>query len=243
MLATRAFDPYALPPRYQGQVVGSTWRPPVGFTEKVVALTFDDGPHKTNTEPVLRALKEENVPATMFLVGQNVNLYRKLVDKERALGLELANHTYTHSSWPSPFIAAPEVLLTESALNLIQSPHSRLFRPPYGQANASTSLFAQSLCMASVLWTNDSHDWELSNPTQMVQSVVGSMRPGDIVLMHDNRPVTPQGVRPIIWAYRRAGYQFLTVTQMLWRWDSFLNAATQPKVKVDSTTTNTSTAQ
>ncbi|MBL8060151.1 MAG: polysaccharide deacetylase family protein [Chthonomonas sp.] len=228
----RAFDPYALPPRYVGEVVGSSWSPPPGFTEKVVALTFDDGPDKLYTAPVLQILKEQRIPATMFVVGIKVNQQRKQVEQERSMGLEIANHTYSHFSWPSPFIAGPEVLLTESAINMTQSPHSHVFRPPYGQAAGATSIFAKSIGMASVLWTNDTHDWELTSPTTMVNYAISQMRPGDIVLMHDNRQVTPLGLRQIIRAYRTAGYQFLTVTQMLWRWDAFINATTQPKVKM-----------
>lgn len=224
LVASQVFDPYALPPRYQGQVVPTTWRPPVGFNERVVALTFDDGPHQVQTMPILNILKSEGVTATMFLVGQWVDRYRSPMVSEKNLGLELANHTYTHPSWPSVLAAAPEVTMTDRGISGFQKPHSKLFRPPYGQHSGNTSLYARSLGMASVLWTNDSHDWELTDSLAAVNNVVSNMSPGDIVLMHDNRSCTPGAVRPIIQAYRAAGYQFITVTQMLWRWDAYLSS-------------------
>lgn len=236
-LATQTFDPNAIPARYQGHVVPTNGRPPTGFQTKVVALTFDDGPHASRTTPILNVLEEEGVPATMFLVGQNVARYRNLMQREKDYGLELANHTYTHPRSPSSSIAKAEVERTISAISAVKKPFSRLFRPPYGERYSTTSNYAMSLGYASVLWTSDSHDWELDSPNTMLNTyVIPQMTPGDIILMHDNRPVTDETIRLVIQAYRNDGYQFVTVTQMLWLWDAYLNSPEAALLEAAATT-------
>jgi peptidoglycan/xylan/chitin deacetylase (PgdA/CDA1 family) len=217
-----------IPPRYVGQTVPENWSPPAGFTKKVVALTFDDGPHGVQTQPIINILKNAEVPATFFLVGSQVelreNLAKSLADETL---FELANHTYSHINNPPADVGVEEFKKTFYAIAKYRDPHSLLFRPPYGQRNASPSIYARSIGYACVLWTNDSHDWELLDPTVITNTVASQMRPGDIVLLHDNRPGTPVALPNIINTYKQQGYTFITATQMLWEWNTYLNQLTK----------------
>src|SRR5262249_20303438 len=129
---------------------------------KVVALTFDDGPHGPATERLLDILRKENVKATFFLVGTMVEKHQDLVQREAAEGHEIANHTYDHTRLVglSPERVESELRDGAQVIGKAVGSPPRLFRPPGGEYDNETIEAAKRLGYVMVLWTDDPSDYQ-----------------------------------------------------------------------------------
>lgn len=204
-----------------------------------IVLTFDDGPDPIWTPKVLDILKQENVPATFFIVGQNGQANPDLVKRIVADGHEIGNHSFTH-----PNLGEVPRQVTELELNATQrlieslTGHStRLFRAPYfGDAEPRTpdevdpTVQAQNLGYISVGLHLDPDDWKLKNDDgsphtadQMVAEILKQVaittpeERGEIVLMHDSggdRSATIEALPKLIHELRSRGYEFTTIADL-----------------------------
>jgi peptidoglycan-N-acetylglucosamine deacetylase len=177
---------------------------------RYLALTFDDGPG-VYTRLAIRILHQAKARATFFVVGRNLARWPRLILSEERLG-EVGDHTWTHSFLPG--LAAPavrtELRRTQRAIE--QTGRRVLFfRPPYGGRNAVVDATARSLKMVEVLWSVDSLDWKGANWRQIAANVMNNIRPGSIVLMHENRGQTIRALKYLILPGLRARH-FVTVT-------------------------------
>ena len=156
---------------------------------KDVALTFDDGP-SAYTARMLATLKRLRARATFFVVGNVVERYPNLVRRELAAGMGVANHSYSHPYHP-PFDRQPhEVILSEidrGSSVLEQLGHTpTLFRPPGGSYSPYVEEATGAHGQRIVLWSVDPEDWNAETTSkQIVKRVLGAVRPGSIVLLHD----------------------------------------------------------
>ena len=198
----------------------------------LVALTFDDGPDPSWTPRILEILRQENVPATFFIIGTNgqahPEIMRRIVDE----GHDIGNHTYTH-----PNLGDVPGRVTDFELNatqrLIESVTGRgtiLFRPPYfGDAEPSTPdevdpiVRARQLGYLTIGLRVDPGDWALPGTSEIVQRTVEGItetdpdRRGQIVLLHDgggNRQQTVEALPEIIHQLRARKFRFVTVSQL-----------------------------
>ncbi|MDI6869921.1 MAG: glycerol-3-phosphate acyltransferase [Bacillota bacterium] len=192
-----------------------------------VALTFDDGPDPRYTPEVLRILRQEEVPATFFLVGAHASRYPELVRRIQQEGHEIGNHTYSHRNL---FLLQPpaierEVARAEEVLRRITGERPRLFRPPRGLYDANLSRVLAERRYAVVLWSVSSRDWVEVSPRLIARNVLGAVRGGDILLFHDsgailsaqggNRKHMLQALPYIIKRLKTEGFRFVTVSQLL----------------------------
>ncbi len=188
--------------------------------EKKIALTFDDGPSKRNTEEILSILDEFGIKATFFVIGENAK-----ADPERILsihnaGHELGNHTYTHAyiSKISHDALLEEIQKTEAVLQEITGQKPTIFRPPGGYYNDSSIAVLKDLGYKSILWSLDTRDWSMPKSETIVSKVEGRTQCGDIILFHDledKRLPTPTALRTIIPNLIKEGYEFVTVSELL----------------------------
>jgi peptidoglycan/xylan/chitin deacetylase (PgdA/CDA1 family) len=195
----------------------------VASTSKVVALTFDDGPYGTSTAQILHILEQENVPATFFVMGENVTKYPLLVKQMVADGDALGNHTEDH-----PFLSKlsteqslAEIALTDQAIASTTGEHTRLFRAPYGVLPKKTrqALLAEGYHI--YLWNVDPTDWNYKHsPSDVIVSRVLSHEQNHmVIILHDGRDThinyprdnTVSALPKIIDALKRQGYVFVTV--------------------------------
>lgn len=181
---------------------------------KQVALTFDDGPHKQYTEKLLDGLKERQVHATFFLMGEMIAGKEDLVIRMKEEGHLIGNHSYQHAQlskipeekvWES-------IYQTSDLIESITTYRPEFFRPPYGEW--STSLEEDS-DMTMVLWDIDSLDWKLQNTQQIVNRVVKDVEDGDIILMHDIFQTSVEAALAIIDVLHKEGYEFVTVDELM----------------------------
>ena len=188
--------------------------------EKTIALTFDDGPHKKYTEEILDILNEYSIKVTFFVVGVCAEKYPEIVAREIAEGHEIGNHTYSHLRLRNANISeiAGEIDKTEQLLMENNGYSTTLFRPPEGVCNDRVRTVAKNLNYSLVLWTVDTKDWVPSSCESIVNSVLGSVDGGEIILMHDyvvGKSNTPDALKIIIPKLLEEGYTFVTVSELL----------------------------
>ncbi|MEX3107752.1 MULTISPECIES: polysaccharide deacetylase family protein [unclassified Streptomyces] len=150
-----------------------------------VGLTFDDGPGG-NTQALLNALTASGLRATMFNTGQNAASYPALVRAQVSAGMWVANHSYTHphlTQLPQAQVDS-ELSRTQQAIANAGGGTPRLFRPPYGETNATVQAVAAKYGLRQIIWDVDSQDWNNAS-TDAIVAAVGRLTHGQIILMHD----------------------------------------------------------
>jgi peptidoglycan/xylan/chitin deacetylase (PgdA/CDA1 family) len=150
-----------------------------------VGLTFDDGP-SGNTTKLLGALRQNGLRATMFNQGQYAAANPSLVRAQVAAGMWVANHSYTHPHLTrlSQAQIDSEISRTQQAIANAGGGTPRLFRPPYGETNATVKSVAARYGLTEIIWHVDSQDWNGASTDAIVQSVA-RLTNGQIILMHD----------------------------------------------------------
>jgi peptidoglycan/xylan/chitin deacetylase (PgdA/CDA1 family) len=182
-------------------------------TEKLVALTFDDGPKQGVTEPLLEMLASEHVPATFFVIGRHMREFPDLAKAIASAGMEIANHSYTHRSLTalSPIDAEREILQTQAAVLATTGKLPKYMRPPGGNWNGKTAALVKNWGLTPCMWTADVFDSEIIGAQKVAEAVLKQVRPGSIVLMHNGKVSTLQALPSILRGLRARGYRFVTV--------------------------------
>ena len=187
--------------------------------EKVVALTFDDGPHPTQTAEILDILEEYDVRATFFVIGKNAEANPELVKRELEEGHEVECHTYSHSYLQhlSYNEAKCEIERNESVLEGFGASPS-LIRPPGGIISDSLKRVCEEKDYKIILWSVDTVDWKAPAPSRIIAEVKNNVAPGSVILMHDfvsGKSSTPAALRKIIPMLKDDGYKFVTVSELM----------------------------
>ncbi|WP_405461763.1 polysaccharide deacetylase family protein [Streptomyces sp. NBC_00101] len=151
-----------------------------------VGLTFDDGPSNDHTPAVLNALKQNGLRATMFNEGQFAASYPAQVKAEVDAGMWVGNHSYTHPHLIQQSQAQmdSEVSRTQQAIAAAGGGTPKLFRPPYGETNATLQAVEAKYGLTQVIWDVDSQDWNGASTDAIVQAA-GRLTNGQIILMHE----------------------------------------------------------
>ncbi len=181
-----------------------------------IALTFDDGPHPYFTEKLLQTLKAENVPATFFVVGKQVELYPGLVKEIFSQGHEVANHTYSHRDIRRLTTPEIETELDQTDLKVYAITHQRTkyFRPPGGQYDQRSYAAVRDKGYEMVLWTSIPED-HLNPPVRLIyERVLKTARNNGIVLLHSGVRNTLQALPELIVALRKRGFTFVRMSDM-----------------------------
>lgn len=186
--------------------------------EQVIAFTFDDGPHPVNTPKLLDMLKERNIKATFFLVGERVRMYPHLVRRILAEGHEIGNHTYTHISLTSRSDDQIRVELQKSAdaLKEVAGYTAHLMRPPYGATSKRVEHWIfNEFGYTSILWSVDPQDWRRPGVSVVQNRLLSGAHKGAIMLTHDIHAPTITAVPKVFDELLARGYRFVTVSQLL----------------------------
>lgn len=180
-----------------------------------VALTFDDGPGPY-TKLMLAKLRKHHVAATFFTVARNIALAPALLRHERLAGA-VGDHTYTHPLLTSLGAAAQEaeILRAQRAIARASGGPVFLFRPPYGAHDALTDRIARSHGLLEILWNVDSRDSLGASYAQIERTVIAGLRPGAIVLMHENHGQTVRAMLAIVAALEHRHLRAVSLPQLL----------------------------
>lgn len=221
-----------VPSNFQGIVISEAKLPP---GKKVIALTFDDGPWPNSTAKVLDILKKNNIKGTFFVVGQNVKNYPDLTKRVVTDGHIIANHTWHH--WYHQMnaqVAAYEVANTTDIIYQTTGVKTSLFRPPGGNMRNGVAAYAKSNKYAVIMWSSDSMDYARPGVPRLINNIFREAKPGGIVLMHDgggDRSHTVKALPEIINKFRKQGYEFVTVPELLEMQDQYPQLVAQKSQK------------
>jgi peptidoglycan-N-acetylglucosamine deacetylase len=187
--------------------------------EKVVALTFDDGPSPQNTPEILDILKEYSVPATFFMIGQNIEQYLELAERVLKEGHQIANHSYSHKRmvFTSLESCIDEISKTHALIRELGFQGEIVFRPPFGKKLFTLPLALQRLKVLSVTWDAESKDTEYQDSQTLESNVLSHVKPGSIILFHDGfgkKEGTIAAIKILISKLKLDGYTFLTVNEL-----------------------------
>ncbi len=199
--------------------IDATWF--VETTEPVVAFTFDDGPGPRWTSMVLDMLDEYSVPATFFMVGQNLAAHADLV-KGRLDRHEVGNHSWSHpdlAMLDAP-VVSEQIGRAHDMIAKSLGRQARLLRPPYGHVGGSTLLAANAHGYEVVLWSRQMHESAyVKNEAGQVAEIVNGVQRGHIVLAHDvgadDRLVALRHLGEMFTGLRARGLRFVTVSELL----------------------------
>lgn len=155
------------------------------INEPVVALTFDDGPHPQYTPELLKILDKSNVKATFFLIGEEAQRHRDLVEKVFRAGHVIGNHSWNHPSFTA--ITGKKRRRQILACQRAVAPFGqRIFRPPWGNQSIGLLLDAMILRYQIIGWNLEVGDWWDKDSSRMANLLTSGIRPGRIILLHDS---------------------------------------------------------
>lgn len=182
--------------------------------EKFLALTFDDGPHSVYTKKLLDGLRERNVHASFFLVGENIEGNEELVKQMMEDGHLIGTHCYSHEDLTkkSAEKACMDIIKTNDMLERITGQRPVYIRPPYGSWNDELE---ECVGMDPVFWDIDTLDWKSQNSQKVVQHICKNVGKHQVILLHDVFETSVDAALAAIDTLTLQGYTFVTVDELL----------------------------
>lgn len=185
--------------------------------EKLVAMTFDDGPSPRTTIKILEILKEHDAKATFFVVGQNALKNQSLMQEIVKQGHEVGNHSFSHVQLTRVSIGRVKNEIASTSKIIHESTGSApvWFRPPYGSINKKIENVAEELGLKTILWTDDPRDWSRKATAVSIENkVMGNLKSGSVVLLHDNHSATIEALPVMLKKIKERGYKLVTVNEL-----------------------------
>ncbi|MGI6166534.1 MAG: polysaccharide deacetylase family protein [Eubacteriales bacterium] len=186
---------------------------------KIIALTFDDGPHPRHTMEILDILRKYDVRATFFVVGEKAGYYPDVLRRIVKEGHEIGNHTFSHKCFKNLTASQmkSEIERCDNLLNEICGYKTKLFRPPEGVLPGSIYRYIKDENYTVILWNIDTRDWAGTPAEAMLKNIKENVSSGDIILMHDytRRGHTVEALKMIIPYLIDEGYKFVTISELL----------------------------
>lgn len=228
------FAGYELFEQPTNQIFGRTFsRGP--SNERVVALTYDDGPNPPYTGRILDVLEQEHVHATFFVVGRAVRAYPALVRREVRDGDAVGNHTWDHRHLIvlTPAAVRTSLTRTDAAIFAAAHIHTHLMRPPFGARDWIVMHVARKLGYTVVMWSVPlARDWEYPPARVIAQRILPHVVDGSIIVLHDgnrgqicgpkhlpphvcDRGSDIQATRIIVHQLKSESYRFVTIPQLI----------------------------
>ena len=187
-------------------------------TQPYIAMTFDDGPHPANTPRLLDMLRQRNIKATFYVIGQNVKMYPEITRRIVAEGNEIGNHTYTHRKLTilSDSEVRGEMSKTREAIVSATGVKPRTMRPPYGALlQRQREMIMNEYGYPTIMWSVDPQDWQRPGVSVVRDRILSNTRNGAIVLAHDLHAPTVDAMPSTLDGLLGKGFKFVTVSQLL----------------------------
>ncbi|WP_433943095.1 polysaccharide deacetylase family protein [Paenibacillus sp. SN-8-1] len=193
----------------------------VKTSEKKVALTFDDGPDNRYTPQILDILKDNQVKATFFLVGRQIDKDPSVVKRIFSEGHEIGNHTVNHPNLNKMEVQqiSQEVENNNAKIKKLTGYTPVLFRSPYGNASEQVKEVLKDSHLLLINWSVDTRDWKETSPEMILANLKKEIRPGSIVLqhsfggkkVHNTIAALPEEIK---WL-KEQGYTLVTVSELI----------------------------
>ena len=186
--------------------------------EKVIAITFDDGPHNKNTNAILDVLEKYKVKATFFMVGHRLKGMSKsvvtgILNRVLDAGCQIGNHSHSHADFNTLSVDGmlEEFNKTQQAVYDLVGVYPSVIRPPYGSLSKDRAKLLDAFC---IWWSVDPKDWQDRNSETVKSRVLNGRRSGDIVLLHDIHATTAAAVEDIVVGLLDQGFRLVTVEEL-----------------------------
>lgn len=199
----------------------------IGKEQKMIALTFNDGPNEPYTSEILDILDTYNVRATFFVIGQNVERYPETARRILAEGHVIGNHSYSHNTFHAlSDFGAEDLKVAQRVIfrTLGVTPH--LYRPPHGTKTPWELKAAENEGMIVVTWSVSTNEISVPSAEKLAENIVNEVDPGEIILLHDghgtdydseraDKSLLVEALPLMIEKLKAEGYRFVTVPSLL----------------------------
>ncbi len=192
-----------------------------------IAMTFDDGPHATNTPKLLDMAAKRHIKLTFFVIGQCVEQNPAVLRREVAEGHEIGNHTWSHPNLAklSDDGVRTQLQETEDIIAKTVGIKPKLMRPPYGELTKRQRQWVNhDFGYKIILWDVDPVDWKRPGSNVVAQRIIAGARPGSIILSHDIHPGTIAAMPQVFDTLLAKGFKFVTVSELI----SLAQTSSQP---------------
>lgn len=188
-------------------------QPQIDPNKKMIAITLDDGPHKTNTLRTIELFEKYNGRATFLMLGKNVGLYPDVVKTVYEHGFEIGSHSWDHPDLRKLNIDAvnKQIVDTQNEIFKITGFEPKIIRPPYGATNDISKEAIYNNGMKIALWNLDTEDWKLKDANKIKDVIVNKAFDGAVILIHDIHSFTIDGLEMALKELDAKGYQFVTL--------------------------------
>lgn len=182
--------------------------------EKIVALTFDDGPSGRFTRALLEGLEQRDVKATFLLCGYRMAQYPTLTRQIYAAGHEIGLHGYSHKAMDQMCLQELVREIDDTKALLPEGCKVQFLRPPGGQCNGITKQAAEGRGLSLLCWSVDPRDWACHDAAVIQQQVLCQVRDGDVILLHDMSDSSVEAALCIVDKLLQQGFRFVTVSEL-----------------------------
>jgi len=197
----------------------------VGTDDKICAVSFDAAWGAEDTDLLIEILKNYNVKATFFVVGDWVDKFPEEVKKLSDAGHDVMNHSDTH-----PYMTRldnntliQEVEKCSEKIENITNKKVKLFRAPYGDYNSKVISKLNELGYYTIQWDVDSLDWKDLSPDEIYTRVTQKTKNGSIILFHNAAKHTPETLPKILDKLKKDGFKFKKISEMIYKKDYYID--------------------
>jgi peptidoglycan/xylan/chitin deacetylase (PgdA/CDA1 family) len=187
-------------------------------SEKLVCLTFDDGPDPSATPEILEILEKNKIQATFFVIGQKAEQHPELLKLIEQKGHLIGNHSFSHAFFFDLFgrkKMEQDLLKAEDIIQNITGKKTGYFRPPYGVTNPVLAKVVNNLGYKVIGWSVRSLDTVKKNENEIISRIKKGLHPGAVILMHDDREITAKVLERVILMVKEDGYRFVGLKEMM----------------------------
>lgn len=186
--------------------------------EKIIAISFDDGPHPKYTPEVLDLLSQYDVPATFFVIGKNIRGNEKLIQQMDASGHILGNHTFSHSffiDFKGKLGFMFELDATSDLIHEVIGKRTKYFRPPYGVTTPALAAASGALDYSIIGWNIRSLDTTGKKENEIAERVIRRIKPGALILFHDTSAKTVAVLKQTLNFAKQNGFKVVSTEELL----------------------------
>lgn len=197
----------------------------VELKDKNVSLTFDTNWGNDNTESIVKILKQYNINATFFVIGKWAEQFPDKIKVISSSGNEIGNHSFSHYDMTrlNKEDIVEEIDKTEDTITKLTGKSSHLFRVPSGEYNDLVLTAAENKGFYCIQWNVDSIDWRNDGAAIEYNRVMAKVKPGSIILFHNNGKNTPYNLPKIIENLKLKGYKFMIVSDLIYKNNYYIN--------------------
>jgi len=186
--------------------------------EKMVSITFDDGPDPVLTPKLLDSLKTLGIPATFFCIGHKMKENEGLLKRMHSEGHLIGTHSYSHSNWFdlfSPGRMRRELEISAQTVSEATGRKPILFRPPYGVINPMLKRALHGTGFHVIGFSNRAWDTSSRKTDIILSRIMKNLKPGDIILLHDTVPACTEVLKNMAEHLKQNGYRIVSLDQLL----------------------------